>query len=65
MTASNIIGGIIFGGIGLVAFIYGKKTSAFRPMMLGLTLMIYPYFITNTVWMYLAGALLTAALFIP
>lgn len=65
MTMSNIIGNVIFGGIGFVAFIYGKKTSGFRPMMIGLGLMVYPYFITNTVWMYAIGVLLTVALFIP
>ena len=65
MTASNIIGNILFSGVGFVAFIYGKKTDGFRKMMLGLTLMVYPYLITNTVWMYVVGVLLTAALFIP
>lgn len=65
MTTSNIIGGIIFGGIGFAAFIYGKKTASARPMMIGLGLMVYPYFIANTLWMYAVGALLTAALFIP
>ena len=65
MTVSNILGSVIFGSIGFVAFIYGKKMASFRPMALGAGLMVYPYFITNTVWMYVIGTLLTAALFIP
>ncbi len=65
MTMSNIVGNILFGSVGFVAFVYGKKMTNFRPMMVGLVLMVYPYFITNTIWMYAIGALLTAALFIP
>ena len=34
-------------------------------MAIGLGLMVYPYFITNTLLMYGIGVLLTAVLFIP
>ena len=64
MATANIIGSVIFGGIGFVAFIYGKKMSGLKPMVIGLSLMIFPYFVSNTVWMYTIGALLTAALFL-
>ncbi len=63
-NVANLIGGIIFSGIGFVAFVYGKKMSYFKPMAVGLVLMIYPYFISNTIVMYVIGLLLCLALFI-
>ncbi len=63
MTMANIIGGLIFGSIGFVAFIYGKKMHSFKPMLIGMTLIIYPYMVPQTGPMIAIGAGLTAALF--
>jgi hypothetical protein len=60
----NLIGGIIFGAVGFIAFVYGKKMEAYRALGLGLALMIFPYFIANVIAMYVVGAALTAALFL-
>ena len=59
----NLIAGGLFGIIGFAAFIYGKKQKSAKPMIIGLVLMIYPYFIPNTVFLYLVGTALTAALY--
>jgi len=59
----NLIGNGLFSIIGLSAFVYGKKIKSAKPLVIGLVLMIYPYFIPNTVLLYLVGAALTAALF--
>jgi hypothetical protein len=59
----RIIGYILFGGIGFVAFSYGKKSALFRPMIIGLALMLYPYFVPGTLGIYLIGIVLTAALY--
>lgn len=59
----KMIGYFLFGGIGFVAFIYGKKNSLWRPMIIGIVLNVYPYFISSTLWIYLIGMALTAALF--
>ncbi len=59
----NLIGGGIFGIIGFSAFIYGKKQKSAKPLVIGLTLMIYPYFVPNTVLLYLVGVALSAALY--
>ena len=64
ITVANLIGWTLFGAVGFVAFVYGKKQSAIKTMLIGLTLMAYPYFVTNTLAMYVVGAALTAALFI-
>ena len=62
-SAAGIFGGILFGGIGLAAFIYGKKNSAFRAMITGILLMGYPYFVRGTAALYLVGFALSALLF--
>ena len=63
MTAGNIIGGLVFGSIGFVAFVYGKKLSSFRALGIGVALMIYPYFVRSTVWLYVVGVALTVSLY--
>ena len=61
MSTGNLIGNVIFSGIGFVAFMYGKKQGRFNPLVSGGVLMVYPYFVTNTVLMVLVGIALTAA----
>ena len=60
--AANLIGGFIFGSIGFVAFIYGKRMNLWGPMFLGLALMVYPYFVSNDVVLWAAGVSGSAAL---
>ncbi|MCA9406668.1 MAG: hypothetical protein KC684_09025 [Candidatus Omnitrophica bacterium] len=59
----GLIGGFIFSGIGFVAFIYGKKNTEYKPMMIGIALMVYPYFLRGTLALYLVGIGLTAILY--
>ena len=64
MDTGTIFAGIIFGSIGVVAFIYGKKQSEWKPMVIGIALIAYPYFISNPILQWVIGALLTLMLFI-
>jgi hypothetical protein len=64
MTAESLLAGFIFGSIGLGAFIYGKRQAAWRPMVLGIALMVYPYFIADTALVFGIGAVLTVGLFL-
>ena len=59
----NIISGIIFGIVGWYAFMHGKKEKKWRPMMIGIALMVYPYFVPNTFFAVAIGIALTAALY--
>ena len=61
--AANLLGGFIFGSIGFVAFMYGKRMNLWRPIFLGLGLMIYPYFVNNDLIMIAIGAIGTVGLF--
>ena len=63
MSAATLIAGTLFGSIGFVAFIYGKRMSLWKPMLLGLALMIFPYFVESMPVLYAIGALGTLGLF--
>ena len=63
LSAANLIGGFVFGSIGFVAFIYGKRMNLWRPMLLGIALMVYPYFINDDLLMITIGTIGTAGLF--
>jgi hypothetical protein len=47
MTATYLFLGLLFSSIGLGFFIYGKKQHVFMPLICGLLLMIYPYFVSG------------------
>jgi hypothetical protein len=63
-SASKIVAWVIFGAVGFVAFSYGKKTVSMRPIVLGVLLMAYPYFISGVWALYIVGLVLAAALFL-
>jgi hypothetical protein len=63
LSAANLIGGCVFGSIGFVAFMYGKRMSLWKPMFLGIALMVYPYFISNDAVLYVIGIFGSTALF--
>lgn len=60
----DLIGNIVFGAIGFVAFVYGKKMALYRTMTIGLVLMIFPYFVSGNWALYGIGTALTAAMFL-
>ncbi len=62
--AAGIFAWVLFGAIGFAAFVYGRKMLAWKPMVLGVALMVYPYFIATTWALYAVGAGLCLALFI-
>jgi len=64
MSPGNVFGSILFSAIGLAAFVYGKKAGSLKPVILGIALMAYTYFVSETWLMFLVGSALTAALFI-
>jgi hypothetical protein len=58
MDTSIILWSLLFGSIGLGFFVYGKKQKAVVPLVSGLVLMIYPYFVSNTTLLVAIGAAL-------
>jgi len=57
------VANILFGIIGWYAFMYGKREKSWRPMVIGIVLMVYPYFVSNALLTFAIGIALTAALF--
>jgi hypothetical protein len=49
---------LLFGSIGLGYFIYGKKQRASVPLICGLALMLFPYFVSNIMLLVGVGVLL-------
>ena len=63
-TPEALLGMIIFGAIGMGAFVYGKKSGMIKPMLTGIALIVYPYFVSATWLVFLIGLLLTGSLFL-
>jgi hypothetical protein len=63
-SSANLIGGLLFGSIGFVAFVYGKRMHVWKPMFLGLALMVYPYFVADDLVLFAIGVVGTGALFL-
>ncbi|MEA2560445.1 MAG: hypothetical protein QOH06_1949 [Acidobacteriota bacterium] len=60
MDTSLLLWGLIFGSIGVGFFVYGKKQGAIVPLLCGLALMIFPYFVSNVIVLVLIGVALIA-----
>jgi hypothetical protein len=62
-TPGVIIAGIIFGTFGLYAFGRGKKRQNFWLMIIGVALMVFPYFVRETLPTIIVGSLLCVAFY--
>lgn len=63
LSGSNLFAGLLFSSIGFVGFVYGKRMSAWKPMFIGIALMAYPFFISETMVLCSIGLAGSAALF--
>jgi hypothetical protein len=59
-NTSTLMWGVIFGSIGLGFFVYGKRQKAAIPLLSGIGLMVFPYFISNPYILILLGIVLIA-----
>jgi len=60
LSTSSLLWDLLFGSVGIGFFMYGKKQKAVVPLVCGLVLMIFPYFISNTILLVAIGVALTA-----
>ena len=49
---------VLFGSIGLGYFVYGKRQKKIIPLLCGVSLMVYPYFVTHTILLVGIGLVL-------
>ncbi|WP_038345307.1 hypothetical protein [Acinetobacter sp. A47] len=57
MNATQLFLGVIFSSIGLGYFLYGKKQHMTVPLVCGLVLMFFTYFMDSTVLISMTGIL--------
>lgn len=63
-TPAVLFAGLLFGTIGFLAFRYGKRQTLFLPMIIGVVLMVYPYFVAQTWLLYAIGCGLCVGLYL-
>jgi len=49
MTESTLLWGLLFGSIGFGFALYGRQQRAVVPLLCGIALMVYPYFVPNVI----------------
>ncbi|MCH7289947.1 MULTISPECIES: hypothetical protein [Acinetobacter] len=59
MNATQLFLGVIFSSIGLGYFMYGKKQKMTVPLVCGLVLMLFTYFIDSTAMISIIGVVLS------
>jgi len=65
VSESWLLWGLLFGSIGLGFFVYGKQQRKAVPLACGLVLMVFPYFVSNTLLLVAIGvALITVPYFV-
>jgi len=57
---SLLVWGMLFGAVGLGFFSYGKKQKAVIPLLTGIALFVFPYFISNVYALVIVGIILVA-----
>jgi predicted membrane protein len=60
MNTPLLLWSLLFSSVGLGFFLYGKKQQALVPLFSGLALMIYPYFVSNSILLVAIGVVLVA-----
>jgi hypothetical protein len=60
VDASTLLWGLLFGSVGLGFFVYGRRQKRVVPLACGLALMIFPYFVSNTILLVSLGLALIA-----
>ena len=60
MDTSSLLWGLLFGSIGLGFFVYGRRQKTIVPLACGVALMIFPYFVSNTMLLVIVGVTLIA-----
>ena len=62
LDGNSLLASLVVSSIGFVAFAYGKKQHRFPQMLVGVAMMVYPYFISSVPWMLVVAVLLMGAL---
>lgn len=59
-SASIMVWSVLFGSIGMGYFMYGRKQKAIVPLCIGLSLFVFPYFMSSVTMLLIVGVILVA-----
>lgn len=62
LSAATLVASLVVSTVGLGLFLYGKKQVRFPQLIVGLAMMIYPYFVASSVATWSIGGALVLAL---
>jgi len=60
----NLFFGVVAGAIGVGYLVYGRRQRKLVPVIAGVLLCVYPYFVDSGLWLGVVGAVLVAAPFV-
>lgn len=63
-SPESLFAAILFGAIGMGAFVHGKRAGLAKPMIIGIILMVYPYFVSEGWLVFLIGIILCYLLYL-
>ena len=61
---NELFAGLVAGVFGMAYFVYGKRQTKIAPMVCGVALCVYPYFVDSLVWLCVLGAVLLVVPFV-
>jgi hypothetical protein len=64
VSFGTLMAGIVFGSFGMGYFVYGKKQKKIVPLLAGILLCVFPYFVSNILMAVLIGGMLMALPFL-
>ena len=64
ISPASLFIGILAGAFGVAYFVYGKKQARIVPLVSGVLLCVYPYFVDSVLWLVVIGLALIAAPFV-
>ncbi len=60
MDTATLVWGLLFGAIGVGYFVYGKRQAMLVPLVCGLALCVYPWFVSGAWLTLIVGLVLMA-----
>jgi len=64
MNAASLFVGFLASALGLAYFVYGKRQARFVPLLSGIGLCVYTWFVTSWVWLAVIGIAFAVAPFL-
>ena len=64
LSASSLLASLLVGCVGLGLFLYGKRQTRLPQLIVGLVLMVFPYFVSSAAIVYAVSGGLVVGLWV-